>query len=93
MSILGMSILSADLPKNTRALLSDLKTEMAENRASPKLLGLVPLNEQMIQTIIGAISTAMTVFGSSFFKGVLSDISEGSTFSPTSEPTGFDITD
>jgi len=73
--------------KNTRALLSSLKTEMAENRASPKLLGIIPLNEALIQTIIGTITTSMTVFASSFATGILADISESSGFTPTSEPT------
>lgn len=71
--------------QNTRELLTELKTEMAENRAAPKLLGVVPLNESLIQTIITAIGTAMTAFASSFFTGVLSDIT--GTESPTPEPT------
>ena len=73
--------------KNTRSLLKSLKTEMAENRASPKLLGILPLNEALIQTIIGTITTSMTVFASSFATGILTDISEASGFTPTAEPT------
>ena len=77
----------AEAIQHTRELLSELKTEMVENRASPKLLGIVPLNEALIQTIIGTITTSMTVFASSFVSGLLEDISESSGFTPTTEPT------
>ena len=72
---------------NTRSLLDSLKQEMVENRTAPKLLGVLTLNEALIQSIIGAITTALTAFFSSFFTGLLTDIGESSGFIPTEEPT------
>merc|ERR1719385_149096 len=42
---------------NTRSLLDGMKTEMAANRHAPKLLGVLTLDETLIQTIIAAITT------------------------------------
>jgi len=76
-----------DMLEGTRELLDELRTEMAENRAAPKLLGVLELNEALIQTIVGTITSTMTAFVASFAQGVVTDISESSGFVPTSEPT------
>merc|ERR1711997_334284 len=72
---------------HTRALLEALPTEMIANRAAPKLLGVLTLNETLIQAIIGAIATAGTAFVSSFLNGLVTAIGENSGLLPTMEPT------
>merc|ERR1712083_384558 len=64
-----------------------MKEEMSANRAAPKLLGLLELNETLIDSIIASISTALTSLVLCFFIGLMTELGENSGIYPTSEPT------
>jgi len=70
-----------------RELISSMKQEMSENRAAPKLLGVLELNETLIESIIAAITTALTSLVCAFFTGLMTEIGENSGIYPTEEPT------
>jgi len=70
-----------------RELISSMKQEMSENRAAPKLLGVLELNETLIESIIAAITTALTSLICAFFTGLMTEIGENSGIYPTEEPT------
>merc|ERR1712083_1095053 len=63
-----------------RELMSSMKQEMSENRAAPKLLGVLELNETLIDTIIATVSTALTAMVCSYFTGLMTEIGENSGF-------------
>merc|ERR1719189_1948926 len=73
--------------QSTRELLSSMKQEMSENRAAPKLLGVLELNEALIDALIGTITTSGLTLCCCFFNGLMTDIGERSGFYPTAEPT------
>merc|ERR1712130_242358 len=55
-------MVQADALSKTRTLLDQMRTEMSANRSAPKLLGVLVLNETLIETIIASITTAITGF-------------------------------
>merc|ERR1711892_1089817 len=64
-------------------LMSNMKEEMSANRAAPKLLGLLELNEDCINGIIAAISTAVSGLIVCFFTGLMTELGEKSGIYPT----------
>merc|ERR1712130_291517 len=81
-------MVQADALSKTRTLLDQMRTEMSANRSAPKLLGVLVLNETLIETIIASITTAITGFAFAFVSGVMTDIQEGTGFMETTyEPT------
>jgi len=47
---------------------------MSATRSAPELLGVLVLNETLIETIISSITTALTGFVFAFVSGVMTDI-------------------
>lgn len=75
-----------------RELLGRMKEEMSMNRAAPKLMGVLELNETLIGSIMASITATLTAFVSTFFQGLMTDIADSSgfgssTYEPTYEPT------
>jgi len=75
-----------------RQLMVAMKDDMKRNRAAPKLFGVLPLKEEYVEAILGAITTFLVAFVSSYVTATISRVTEASTdwtptASPTSEPT------
>lgn len=68
---------SASMAK-MRTVLEKMRKEMSEHRRAPKLLGVLVLNENLIQSIIAFITTAVTGFVVAFISGVMGDIQDSS---------------
>jgi len=64
----------------TRVFLDTLRIEMSAKRAAPKLLGVLELNENLIKTIMGFITSSFTAFVASFAMGIMTEIGEESGF-------------
>merc|ERR1719361_1193572 len=72
-----------------RTVLEKMRSEMSGNRSAPKLLGVLVLNDNLIQSIIASISTALTGFVFAFVSGVMTDIQESSVYIPTTTGAPF----
>ena len=81
----------AETMAKTRTVLENMRLDMSVRRRAPKLLGVLELNETLIESIRASIVTALTGFVFAFISGVMSDvqttIGEASGFHPTGGPT------